>query len=343
MRALVVSPGPHFAVQDVYRGVVAGLKENGVNAYGLEFDGLLDFFIAAHLPKADTGEMYQAFPNVHEAARLATRHALEPALYEFWPHIVIVISGFFIDPEKYALIRERGHKLILWCTESPYEDDKQAWMGGAADMVVVNDPTNLDMFRAVNKNTHYIPHSYQPTVHTPTGNRVESDVFFAGTGYPSRIEWLERVDFTDIDVGLAGNWQHLAETSPLRDYVIHPLNHCLNNAEAADWYRGCKASFNLYRREAMRPEDSQGWACGPREVELAACGTFFFRDSRGESDELFPMLPALTTPEEFGEQLRWWLPREGERIEAAIKARAAVEDRTFANNVGEVLRLAENT
>lgn len=343
MRGVVVSPGPHFSVMDVHRGVIAGLEANGVNTHQVNFDDHLDFYTAAHIPDSETGELRKAFPNLQDAARIATVSALEPILYQFWPHVVIVISGFFVDPQKYALIRNRGHKLILWCTESPYEDERQAWMAGNADLVVVNDPTNLDMFRAVNKNTHYVPHAYQPNIHRPDGNRMESDCFFVGTGYPSRVEWLEKVDWTGVDFALAGNWSTLRDDSPLHDYVIHDVAHCLNNSDTVDWYRGTKASFNLYRREAMRLEDSEGWAVGPREIELAACETFFFRDPRGESDELFPMLPTLTTPGEFSEQLRWWLAHDNERRDAARLARAAIAERTFTNTVAEVLRLADST
>lgn len=343
MRALVVAPGPHFSVFDVHNGLIAGLRHHGIDTESVSLDRYLDFFSAAHVPDMDTGELKLAFKEPRDAARASAVAALEPVLYEHWPHLVIVVSGFFLDPTKYQLMRSRGHKVVLWCTESPYEDERQAWMASLADVVIVNDPTNLDMFRAVNKNTFYIPHSYDPTIHTPVGPSRESDFCFVGTGYPSRIEWLEKCDFTGLDFALAGNWTRLADDSPLRPYVIHPIEHCLENTEAVEWYRGTKASLNIYRKEAMRGVDEQGWACGPREIELAACGTFFFREPRGESDELFPMLPTVGTPAEFSEELRWWLNHDDLRREAATKAQAAIADRTFANNVRELFQLIEST
>ena len=68
---------------------------------------------------------------------------------------------------------------------------------------------------------------------------------------------------------------------------------------------------------------------GPREVELAACGSFFLREPRGEGDELFPMLPTFTTPHEFEQSLRWWLRHDMERREAARLAREQITDWTF--------------
>jgi hypothetical protein len=80
---------------------------------------------------------------------------------------------------------------------------------------------------------------------------------------------------------------------------------------------------------------------GPREVEMAACGLFFLRDPRVESDAVLPMLPAVTTPEDASEQLRWWLARDSEREALAAMAREAVANRTFRNNAIGVLKLLD--
>ncbi len=110
-----------------------------------------------------------------------------------------------------------------------------------------------------------------------------------------------------------------------------------DNTETAKLYRSSKTSLNLYRREAGVGSDAQGWALGPREVELAASECFFLRDPRGESDELFPMLPTFSEPGEIRPLLDYYLTHPMERIEAATKARAAIADRTFANNAAWLL------
>ena len=103
--------------------------------------------------------------------------------------------------------------------------------------------------------------------------------------------------------------------------------------------RQAKTSLNLYRREHSEGAHADGWAVGPREVELAACGTFFFRDPRGEGDELFPHLPTVTTPQAFAEELRWWLDHDDERVDAADLARKAVADRSFTDSTRRLLDL----
>ena len=74
---------------------------------------------------------------------------------------------------------------------------------------------------------------------------------------------------------------------------------------------------------------------------MAACQLFFLRDSRPESDELFPMLPTFSSPGEASELLRWWLAHPGQREEAAVVARAAVADRTFRHAAARLLELLD--
>jgi spore maturation protein CgeB len=235
--------------------------------------------------------------------------------------------------------------VILNYLEAPYEDVRQVAAAGHVNMMLINDPTNLELFRTVNPNTYYMPAAYDPAIHCPGLVRPEaaSDFCFVGTGFPSRIDFLEAVDWDGIDVALAGNWLHLDGDSPLRKLLAHDIENCCDNTEAVDLYRSTKASANLYRREGTGPGTKTGpaWAMGPREVELAATGVFFLRDPRGEGDELLPMLPTFDGPDNFGDKLRWYLARDELRSDLAAQARAAVSDRTFISNARELLRLHE--
>lgn len=338
MRVLVVRPGPAFSVADVHRGWVRGLAANGCVVADVNFDDRLEFYETAHVDR--DGRMVKALPR--EGAIALANKSLQGVCYEFAPDVVVVVSGFFVLDRTLELMRARGTKVVLLHTESPYEDDRQLARAGAVHLNLLNDPTNLERFRAVAP-TVYVPHAYDPDVHHPRPARAElaSDFCFVGTGYPSRIAFLDAVDFSGIDVALAGNWQALAHDSPLRPFVVHPIEHCCDNDEATELYASAKASANLYRREAERPELSAGWAMGPREVELAACGTFFLRDPRGESDEILSMLPSFEGPGDFAEQLRWWLAHDEDRAAAADAARLAVADRTFTANAAALLRLLE--
>lgn len=333
MRALLVEPGPHFSVADVARGWDSGLTACGVQVAKLNLGDRMGFFTGAHLER--NGKMVQAFET--EAALHLAAEGIEAACYRWWPDVVIVVSGFFVPPLVYEAMRERGHTIVLIHTESPYEDDRQLARAGFAHVNVLNDPTNIEQFP---DRTVYLPHCYDPAIHrpAPADPDMVTEFFFCGTGYPSRVEFFEQVDWRGVHYAFGGNWPH---DSYLRDALVHDPAHCLDNTEAVRWYQSTLTSANLYRVEAEHDNHSQGWALGPREVELAATGTWFARQPRGEGDEVFPMLPTFTDPHELGELIRWAIHHPAERDYAARAARAAVADRTFQHNAAELLRLLD--
>lgn len=332
-------PGPAFSVADVHRGWRRAFLELGCQVVNFNFADRLSFYGGAHLKHPESGEWVKAFSD--EAACQVAAKGLESAVLEVWPDLVFVTSGFFLPPAFYELLTHRRIPSLLFHTESPYEDNRQMRRAAVTTYNVINDPTNLEAFRAVNPNTWYLPHSYDPAVHHPGPpvDKLRSDFAFVGTGYPSRVDLLERADWTGLDVLLAGNWQELDVGSPLRKFVAHDIAACVSNDEAADIYRSTLVSANLYRQEAEAPGLEAGWAVGPREIELAACGTFFLRQARGESDLLFPTHPTFTGPEDLVEQARWWRARPTERQEAAAAARAAVADHSFVNHARQLLTL----
>jgi spore maturation protein CgeB len=215
-------------------------------------------------------------------------------------------------------------------------------VAGAFDTVIVNDPVTIDAYRKVNPRTWYLGHSYDPQRHKPGRGRKEfaSDFGWVGTGFPSRVHFLEKVDFDGIDVCLGGNWQFI-EDSPVNRWVRNPHDRkwMLNN-ETVAVYRSAKMGANFYRTENTSGIEI-GVAMGPREVEMAACGLPFLRDPRPEGDELFPFLPTFTDPGDFGDKLRWWLAHDSQRDEAARLARAAIQGHTFKATAARLLRLLE--
>lgn len=346
MRVMIIRPGPGFSVQDVAFGWRDGLRELGVEVADVNYDDRLDFYASAHIEHG--GEMRAAFSR-EASVQMAAKSVLA-AVYEFWPDMIIIVSGFFMPPGAVDVMRAHGHKMIVMFTESPYEDDRQVKYASHFDVALVNDPTNLDAFRAVNPNTVYLPHAYNPARHHPgpAVPEMECDFAFVGTGFPSRAKFLEQVDLDGLDVLLGGSWQQLAHDSPLRPLVAHRIDWCMDNTETADLYRSTRTSLNLYRREVghngdsyIGPATADGWAMGPREVELAACQTFFLRDPRPEGDELFPMLPTFTEPDEVRPLLDWWLAHDASRELVAAQARESIINRTFVANARWLLQHTE--
>lgn len=324
MRILAVQPGPAFSVQDVYAGWVKALRKVA-DVQEFDLGAAMAFYEVALRQQVDDEDR-----RGHDSARMASK-ALRAAVFDWWPDVLLICTSFFVDQATYDICRARRIKVVTLFTESPYEDDSQVAIAAHCDLAVLNDPTNLDRFAEVTQ-AMFLPHAYDPDIHKPRplpSHDHRSDLAFVGTGYPSRIEFLERCHLDGIDVALAGNWQQLTADSPLRKFVAHDIDHCVANEDAQLLYAGCHASVNLYRTEASRPALSQGWAMGPREVELAASGTFFLTEPRGENREVLPMVPTFVGPEDFSDQLRWWLDHDAERLSVAAAARGAVAGRTF--------------
>jgi spore maturation protein CgeB len=335
MRWVVAQPGAAFSVHDVYVGWVEALRDLGETVIPFNLDDRLTFYGSAHFELG--GETRKIEP--HLAVDLAA-NGLYATLYKARPDILLVVSGFFVPLDLYEMARVYGTRIVVLHTESPYEDDRQVGVAQHADLNLLNDPTNIDRFPA---GTLYMPHAYRPSLHSPGPAKPElmCDLGFVGTGYPSRIAFLEQMDLEGLDVLLAGNWGGLSEESPLRPYIATDIKDCLDNEEAVDIYRSARVGLNMYRREAQSVDLVDGWAMGPREVELAATRCFFLRDPRPESDETFPMLPSFSSPAEASDMLRYWLKRPAERERLATAARDAIAERTFKNHAASLLRVLD--
>jgi spore maturation protein CgeB len=335
VRALVVGPAAKFSTHDVWQGWCRGLAANGVEVVPFELSDRLNFLETAKITDDDGAVLKQL---TEAQARSLASFDLLAFAYRYQPDVAFIVHGAHVDWNVLAELRCR---VVMVLTESPYEDDAQAAMCQAVepDLILLNDPTHLGVFGQIAP-AYYSPHAYDPDRHHPGMSTYKSDAVFVGTGFPERCEWLLRVDWDGIDLTLAGDWYRLKDT-PLRAAVLHgdDMQACADNAQTAELYRGAKAGFNIYRHDAIHGEHSHGdgWAVGPREVEMAACGLWMARQSRPESDDLFPMLPTFSEPEELGDLIRWAIAHPDERRNAADAARAAIADRTFQANAGRAL------
>jgi spore maturation protein CgeB len=323
----------------VYAGWVEALRTLGEKVIEFNLDDRLTFY-GSMFRRVGEDKFTQALEPA-KSYELAI-NGLYSTLYKARPDILLVVSGFFISPELLDRVRRSGTRIVIIHTECPYEDERQLKLAPYADLNLVDDTVSLERFAKVAP-AMYKPHAYRPSIHHPGLGvpDLECDFAFVGTGYPSRVAFLEAMDFTDLDVLLAGNWQTIGDESPLYPFLAHEPDECLDNDKTADVYRSAKTSLNLYRREAQAPELVAGTAMGPRELEMAACGLFFLRDRRPEGDEVLGMLPTFDSPGEASELLRWFLAHPDERQALADKAREAIADRTFDAQAQQLLRLLD--
>lgn len=350
----MVHPGPEFSVADVFNGWKKAFEKLGHEVKVFNTNDRLSFYSQVAIPDFKTEvppcehckqPMYKQAMD-KENAVIASMQGLTHDLYEFWPHMVFFVSAFFTPAWVLDLIRERRHKLVILHTESPYQDDEQLMRAQYATLNLLNDPANLEEYAHLAP-AMYMPHSYDPDIHYP-GDVKDIDFSFIGTMFETRKHffeemlerWLRSGELKDLNIALGGaGWDgpHL-DDSPLLRWLGHPRDEAVDNKETADIYRRTKVGINFYRREAEKGHEGEGWAMGPREVELAACGIPFLRDARPESDEVFPFLPTFTSPEEAFDLLRWYLTHPGYRETYGRKAFEAIEDRTFDNHAAMLLK-----
>jgi spore maturation protein CgeB len=357
VRILMVHPGPDFSVADVYRGWYKALKSLGHEVMSYNTNDRLTFYGHARMEDT-TGHLCgecgqyphkQAMPD-NEAIMQMAMKGLSEACYIFWPDVVFFVSAFYTTAATLQLLRMRDHKIVMLHTESPYQDDEQMMRGQFADLNLLNDPVNMELWKErIGGTAAYMRHSYDPDVHYPADRKVtpyESDFSFVGTAFASRQKFFHDMQLheTGLDVTFGGNgWDYVKpEYADILQYLGHPQGECVDNEETARIYRISKTGINFYRQEGEATHAGEGVAMGPREVEMAACGLFFLRDPRPESDNVFGhILPSFDSAESAASQLKYWASHDDAREHLARKARAAIADRTFDNAAVQAMELME--
>lgn len=351
MRILMVHPGPEFSVADVFNGWKKAFEAQGHQVWVFNTNDRLSFYSQVAIPdfKTDTPPCEHCHQPIFKTAMdkedavVAAMQGLTHDLYTVNPHMVFFVSAFFTPAWIFDLIRQHKHKLVILHTESPYQDDEQLMRSSYATLNLLNDPVNLDEYAALAPSM-YMPHAYDPDIHYPGSVKDKSlDFSFIGTMFASRMQFFEEL-FASIDVdsmqialgGAAWDGEHL-NNSPLLKYVGHPRDEAVDNLETANTYRRSKLGINFYRREAEKAHEGEGWAIGPREVEMAACGIPWIRDPRGESDELFPFLPTFSTIDEAADLLKWYLANPKQREYLGSRAMEAIKNRTFINHANMMM------
>ncbi|HEY2060027.1 MAG TPA: hypothetical protein VGH57_16785, partial [Amycolatopsis sp.] len=198
MRWLIVHPGPQFSVADVYTGWVEALRALGEDVLEYNLDKRLQVYDAALV---ETGNVDAA--GHPEVRKLFTReqaiHLAADRLFgdcmKWWPHVVLGVSAFFVSPWYLDVMRDRGIKTVLLHTESPYQDDEQMSRGQFADLNLLNDPVNLDLWNELDIPAVYMPHAYDPDIHYPNWGERKTDFSFVGTLFKSRAQFFSQMDF----------------------------------------------------------------------------------------------------------------------------------------------------
>jgi hypothetical protein len=338
MTVLVVHPGAIVSTVDVFNGLTAGLKAHGVSVvnYGLHgrIEAAEEFLAFAYRKRK--GEKRGPPPTFQDICHQACAGIFE-RIFRFRVDAVLLVSGVLVPTDTIKVIKHARMPVGVLLTESPYLMEHEKRLAAIVDYVWTNERSAVETLQAVQPHTSYLPHAWLPGVHDkPAGDAPAHDVVFVGTCFPERVEMLERVDWTGIDLGLYGNWRALRMNSPLRPFVRESE---IPNTRAAALYRRAKVGLNLYRTST----DGTGHiahadSLNPRAYELAATGSFHLSTPRAEVAEKFgPLVPTFQTSDDLTALLRYWLTHDAERQSVAARLPALVAEDTWIARGGQVL------
>ena len=337
MNKILVVSSPHaYTTRDVWKRVITGLDANGVAVQPYDL-----------LPRYNMWEFFLNQARKHdlklpESFGVNTL-ACEPvgmAAPYYDCDTVLIVSPQYFPMSVVDVMRKIGIKVAAFFTEAPYEDTLNAPIqAGHFDCVFVNDRNSVGLFKTFCDDTYYLPHSYDPELHHPAEvngsplrrNGTADKVLFIGTGYPSRRQFLQGVDWrgAGIELELSGIWS-LPSRSRLRDYVHSEV---MENEDVADRYRAddVAAAISMhgnqrYMDDQRTIDDDEAYSVGPRTYELAACGLFQVSDHRDELADIFGegVIPTYETPRELQELLRRALSEPEWREDLAERQREAV-------------------
>lgn len=317
LRILFVRPVMDFSVSDVSRGYEAALMAAGHTVIPYDMGRRYGYHVRG------IGE--NRADQVANVSKLASETILVEAMYAN-VDLVVIVSALVVHPNALWLLRKARVPVVAIHTESPYEDAQQAeWSSVYPEAIVATH----ERTSARERGWLYLPHAFDPAIHSPEAVTQDIDAVFVGTGWPERIALFETVDWTGIDLRLYGLWPLLGADSPLRRYYVEG---CVKNEDAVQLYRRAKVAINLHRR------GDGAVSLNPRAYELAACGTCCVTDARADGVELFgDSMPVFETAEELGAQVRRLVSDAGLRQRCATEARERVKDETFAARVATLM------
>ena len=324
MRLLLVHGGALWATHDVHTGLLAGLRAGGHSVTEYALSGRLESsrVLLEYLWRKQVrtgGPLAHVRPSHADIQYHAGQEVVTRALRDDvdW---VLVVCAAYLHPDVLVLCRRAKLPLAAVFTESPYDDPEQAKVAPLFDVCFTNERASVAPLRAANPNTHYLPVGYDPAQHGPqmNGAAPAHDVVFVGTGFASRTELLSCIDWTGIDLGLYGSWDHVDAGHPLRPHVRGGL---VDNATAGALYRQARIGLNLYRQPG---EGVAAESLNPRAYELAADGVFTLSHHRAEVGERFGgLVPTFATPEELERRVRRYLQEDTGPTRTVLPAHVA--------------------
>ena len=335
MRMLVVHPGASWATHDVHVGLVEGLKDSGVSVCEWRLDGRIErshgflHYLWRQQRRKDKTRKWPK-PTAGDVLYQASQGIVERAIEKNCQDVLIV-SAMYMLPERIELMKRAGLRVWLLCTETPYDIAAEMRIAALCHGAWTHERSQVDAFRQVQPNTNYLPSAWRKGTHTPAQVAAECDVFFCGSLFDERVEYLSRIDWSGIDFRLYGEPINRAK-GKLDAYLKGGI---IPNETMRDYAQRARIVLNLFRAPK---NECAAESLNPRVYEMAAAGVCMVSDYRPEVvDKFGSAVPTFHSPEEAGRVIRDLLADPGRREQNIKNAIAAVEDDHWHSRASQVV------
>lgn len=346
MKLLIISPGASWSTADVDAGLRHGLEHHGVSLVRYRLDERIDRsnrWLYAQWRRTKKSNPAIEKPNTADVFYQAGIGALEMAL-RHQVDCVLVVSAMFLHPDVITLMKRAGLRVVVLFTETPYDLEKELSIAKIIDGCWTCERSSVEAFTAVNPHSGYLPHAWLPGRHRPglqPGDEkvLAHDVVFVGSAFHERVEWLQSINWTGIDLGLYGSWDPVSARHPLRKFI---RGEQVTNQTTAALYRRAKIGLNLYRTSMgwgrHAPRITHAESLNPRAYELSACGAFHLSTDRAEVREVFDeLVPTFKTSFEASALIRRWLSDPEGRAQVAAQLPGRVAESTWVARAAQVI------
>lgn len=335
MRIAVVRPGHAMSTLFVCEGMENGLKELGVDVVETKTERLISMQTLIVKQFKDLYEKVDTDLN-RIAIHAGMENVLSRLLYLEYD-LLFVVNGRLISPQIMRGFDKLPGRRVIWLTESPYEDEHQAWLASHFDFAFVNDKISLETIGKVTPSA-YLPHSYDPETFLQIERPMDRDVFFCYTAFNNRVPVVDALSSSGLNVLLpkAGTFTD-EETGMTGVRFIPPERMAL-------MYNTSKINLNIHRTEKLYGTGetiSEAHSLGPRAYEIAACGAFQLCDNtRPELAEVFgDTVATYDNPDDVVDVCKYWLDpaRDGLRRDMGLASRERVRECTYTHRAAQVL------
>jgi glycosyltransferase involved in cell wall biosynthesis/spore maturation protein CgeB len=237
---------------------------------------------------------------------------------------------------------------VAWVTEDPYEQSANVANSDLFDLLFTNDSGSVAAYGGKGR---HLPFAADPRLHfrevpeDEDGGHYMYDLFFAGTAWPNRVNFLRELQQSLQGINLKLALPHNAHIpTPDLDLDASAYQWRTPNSEFARLANRSRAVLTLHRAFSSSDNDPVAKTPGPRLFEVALSGGVQFIDLSIPDIEVARYFEedaefvGFRSAQECIEKLRFYLAAPAARLAIARAAqRRAQGEHLYANRVAALL------